>query len=277
MKINLNKPFPFINKTKDKILIAFLFGLFVYIFLIVFQPFGINDIVYNKLLFVSGFAIITSVIMMSYFFLLPFIYRKSKEEQWTLKNILIEASVLILIIAIFNWLYTSVIDIELHESPSFFKFIFITTSIGIIPTLFFILILEQYLSTKNESKANLLTKNLLTTAIPNQNINIEFGQKQHQLTLNLADLLCIKAEGNYVEIYYLENDLVNKKLIRSSLSKVKKQLAIHNQIKHCHRSFIVNTEHLEKVTGNARNFNLYLNYLDFAIPVSRSFPIDTIK
>ena len=116
-----------------------------------------------------------------------------------------------------------------------------------------------------------------TKVISNQNIIIEFGQKQHQFSLNLTDLLCVKAEGNYVEIYSLKDGLVNKKLIRSSLSKVKKQLELYSEIKHCHRSFIVNTEHLEKVTGNARNFNLHLDHLDFAIPVSRSFPIDTIK
>ncbi len=59
MKSYLNKPFPFIDKKKHRIVASFLFSAFIYLFLIVFQPFGIADIQFYKPLFILGFSVIT--------------------------------------------------------------------------------------------------------------------------------------------------------------------------------------------------------------------------
>jgi len=97
------------------------------------------------------------------------------------------------------------------------------------------------------------------------------------MSIELDQLICIKSEGNYVDVYFYKNEKINKQLIRNSLTKLSKQLIIFENIKRCHRSYIVNFSNIEKVSGNARNFNLHIKTLDFTISVSRSFPKEIIS
>jgi len=61
-------------------------------------------------------------------------------------------------------------------------------------------------------------------------------------------------------------------LIRISLRKVEKQLAGFDNIIRCHRSHIINAQNIDKMSGNARSYNIHFNKLEFQIPVSRNFP-----
>ena len=279
MKIEtkLNTPFPFVDKVQDKALQSLFFGIFIYLFLLQFQPFGIANIIFYKPLFVFGYGIITFIVMFSSHLLYPKLNPEFDKDKWTVRKMFVYTLFQILLISIFNWIYTATIGKEVMEQHSLIMFIFITLSVGIFPILFFILLIERFLNSKNEREADKLTSNFVNKTESIQNTTIALGNQQNKLSVNLSDLLCIKAEGNYVEVYTLENNLMKKHLVRCSLSKMKQQLEAYNKIKHCHRSFIVNTQHLNKITGNARNFNVHLNHLDFSIPVSRSFPINTIK
>ncbi len=81
----LNKPFPFIETNRAKIIIPFLFGLFIYLFLISFQPFGIKDIDNSKQLIVFGYGLITLLIMLVNFLGLPVLFKSLfKLEDWNI-------------------------------------------------------------------------------------------------------------------------------------------------------------------------------------------------
>ena len=274
IKTKLNAPFPFVSNTTDKVLLSLFLGSFIYIFLMLFQPFGIMKIESYKPIFVLGYGVITSITVLLNFFLHPLFYPNFNKVKWNVGKTFTYSLINILSISIFNWVYTATIGKEIMEQHSLLMFIFITLSVGSIPSLFLILLLERFLDIRNKREANELTSHLSEDP---KVAPIEIVIQKNKLSIYLANLLCIKAEGNYVEIHYLKDDIVKKELIRSSLSKMKIQLKDYHQIKHCHRSFIVNTQHLIKVTGNARNFNLHLKHLGFSIPVSRSFPIHTIK
>lgn len=161
-------------------------------------------------------------------------------------------------------------------SHSLVKFVFLTFSVGIIPTLFLILLIERILSHQKGIIATNLTDSLSKkTKIPQKQIII-IGEQKQKLLLELSELICVKAEGNYVEIYRVVNDGIQKYLVRCALKDIKEQLKKFVQIKQCHRSYIINTHHLKKITGNSRNYNLHFNYLYFKIPVSRNYPIEEI-
>jgi len=272
----LNTPFPFVDKIKDKILLSLFFGLFIYTFLILFQPFGIANIIFYKPLFILGYAIITFLIVFSSHLIYP-VTPSFDKDNWNVKKMFIFIIIQILMIAIFNWFYTTTVGKDVIEQHNLIMFIFITFSVGVFPTLFFILLIERFLNYKNEQVANKLTSDIVNKSEEIQNNTIIIGNQKNKLSVNLSDLICIKAEGNYVQIYILEKNLMKKHLVRCSLSKIKQQLETYEKFKHCHRSFIVNTQYLIKITGNARNFNLHLNHINFSIPVSRSFPINSIK
>ena len=54
-------------------------------------------------------------------------------------------------------------------------------------------------------------------------------------------------------------------------NKIESFLKDYDFIIRCHKSYIVNTKYVNKVTGNARGYLLKCNILDFYIPVSRKF------
>jgi len=276
----LNKPFPFIENKNHRILASILFSGFIYVFLLIFQPFGISNIEYYKPIFVAGFSGITFIVLLFSFFVPPAIFKNLFNfDKWTIKKNLIFIIVQFLIITVLNWIYNSIVGKGITEHHSLFFFVFITTSVGIIPTFFLIYITEKNLARKNQLIAANFTENAKSQKDVSQNtvINLVSKNNDETITIDLKQLICVKSEGNYLKAYFLEENNVTSKLIRNSMSKVEEQLIIFEQVKRCHRSFLVNLDKVEKMTGNARSLNLHIPDIDFAIPVSRSFPKEIFK
>ncbi|RYZ20584.1 MAG: LytTR family transcriptional regulator, partial [Sphingobacteriales bacterium] len=83
--------------------------------------------------------------------------------------------------------------------------------------------------------------------------------------------LYIESSDNYSTVVYLKNNQPVKTLLRSSLSRLETQLSGNAVLVRCHRSFIVNLENVEKVTGNAQGYKLHLHEGNFQIPVARKY------
>jgi len=276
----LNKPFPIIETSKNKFLVSFLFATFVFIFLIVFQPFGISKIRFYKPVYIAGFFIITFVVMLINFLIIPLILKKAFDpENWTVKKEIYFILWQISIIAIFNWLYNSTVGKEITIQYNLISFLFITIAVGIFPTVFYTIYVEKYLSNKHKLIAKELSNKLHTSTEEDKpgQFKIVSDNKADILTLNLQEFICIVSEGNYANVFYHKDNEIKKKLVRNSLTKISEQLIIFDTIKRCHRSYIVNLRNVNRVSGNARNYNLHVNKLDFTIPVSRSFPKPIIK
>ncbi len=45
----------------------------------------------------------------------------------------------------------------------------------------------------------------------------------------------------------------------------------------CHKSYIVNLNKVNRISGNAKGYKLQIDELDFLIPVSRSLGIDDLN
>ena len=72
----LNRPFPIMETGTAKLIMPFGFGGFIFFFLYIFKPFGLN-INSNELLFASlGFGIITLIISLANNFILPLVLTK---------------------------------------------------------------------------------------------------------------------------------------------------------------------------------------------------------
>lgn len=275
-----DKPFPFIEKKNHRILASILFSGFIFVFLLIFQPFGISNIEYYKPMFIAGFSGITFIVLLFSFFVPPAIFKNFFDfNKWTIKKNLIFIIVQFLIITVLNWIYNSIIGKGITEQHSLFFFVFITTSVGIIPTFFLIYITEKNLARKNQLIAANFTENAKHQKDTSKNtvINLVSKNNDETITIDLKQLICVKSEGNYLKVYFLQENNVTSKLIRNSISKMEEQLIIFEQVKRCHRSFLVNLDKVEKMTGNARSLNLHISSIDFTIPVSRSFPKEIFK
>ena len=275
LKKQLNKPFPAIETTKHKIIVSFLFSVSVFALLIVFQPFGLDDITFYKPIYIGGFFVITLLILLIRFFIIPLFFPKYFDaDNWTTGKNLFSILVVIIFITILNWIYNSTLGKDITEQYNLFVFILITVSVGFFPTIMYIIFTEKYLSHKhNDIAQNLTNKIKIEQKIETEErINIVSENKNEQINIELNQLICIKSESNYAFVYFYENNKISKQLIRNSLTKLMTQLIIFENIKRCHRSYIVNFNNVEKISGNARNYNLHIKNLDFSVPVSRNFP-----
>lgn len=84
------------------------------------------------------------------------------------------------------------------------------------------------------------------------------------------NFLFASAEGNYCNIYYINNGQTCKSLIRIPLKIVEEQIS-NSRIVRCHRSFIVNLDKVTDAKGNAQGYRLSLQDMAEAVPVSRKY------
>jgi hypothetical protein len=95
-----------------------------------------------------------------------------------------------------------------------------------------------------------------------------------RLRLAASDFLYAEAEQNYVTLHYLRQGEARQRLFRSTLAEIESQLP--NAIR-VHRSFLVNSQRIRSIEGNARKRSTQLTDCEREIPVSTRFEIDRLS
>jgi hypothetical protein len=99
----------------------------------------------------------------------------------------------------------------------------------------------------------------------NENKYYTFYDNNTTFKISAKELLFIKASGNYIEIF--EKDKVH--LIRSTLKKVLENSDDSDLIR-CHKSYIINKNKIQTITGNTKGYKLKLkDYKDY-LPISKN-------
>lgn len=270
----LNLPYPLLQSTKYKWLFALLSGIFVYVFLIVYQPFGTERLTTYKYLFLAGFGGSVFLGVAATYFILPKLFREFfRPEKWTIVKEILLQSCCILIISAFIYLHNNYLARDIVSHQTFFNFLEITISIGIFPIVGLIFFTERTLSKRNIERAQLLSNQLPPAAVE-ETITVQIQEesvKASPIVMQLSEFVYAQSEGNYVTIHYLDDSALTHKLIRLSLKQLERQLESFSQIKRCHRSYLINMQHITSVDGNARSLTIQLAKVATSIPVSRSF------
>ncbi len=222
----LKTPFPQIEKPAERFWFSVGVALFVYFFLLVFQPFGIDRLKLNIPIFLTGYMLITLVVLLvNYFIMFPLFPKFFNPDTWTTGKILLMASVEIALIATLNWGYSILFSKYIPIEISFEKFFFNTFSIGILILFITVLASEHYLKFKNRKLARRLNDRIHNkSVVSGKELFIPSENKNESFIIPGNHLLCIKAEGNYCNVFYLENGRLESKLIRISLTKLEKVL-----------------------------------------------------
>ncbi len=267
----LHQAYPFKSSLKSHGLQAFYFGLFIFIFLVIFQPFGLQQYQNpNKTPILAGYGLLTSICMMGsnllFSFLFPAWYSR---KTWTVgKNILYVLWVFFLI-GICNWLYSSAIIFGEYSLYTLFIFQALTLVIGIFPITIstFIIYFKRLKEALKDAQS--LNQNIHTQQSSDKQIlQIPSQNKSEQVHLALDKLHYIKAIENYVEI----GTDTEKIIVRNTLKAIEQSLSDYPQIKRCHRSYLVNLHHIASFSGNAQGLSLQFKTEGLEeIPVSRAF------
>jgi hypothetical protein len=286
----LNKAYPYIPSKRPAWLNNLFIGIFVALFLIIFQPFDLSIWqTPNKTLKLIGFGLV-SFLMPTLFGWMVFklVPKHQLEDDWKVwKEILLVLGVL-LSIALGNLVYAHLIRITDLSLRGFLNSVVVTVLVGLFPVA--LAILNKYhrllrLNLEEAKQANEQIAHPHLETVPQAN-NEQAGEiknpgeervlrliaenEKDQLQIPEKDLLYIESQDNYASVVYCEGNQLKKQLLRSSLKRLENQIQ-SNTTKRCHRTFLVNLSKVMKVEGNAAGYTLSLSETNMQIPVSRNY------
>jgi hypothetical protein len=138
------------------------------------------------------------------------------------------------------------------------------------PMLAFFIFFDPHPYLNEKSKIQIEEENLHTIQIEETILQVNDNNERVELTVNLDLLYYFKASDNYIEIFHKNTEGVNRVVIRNTLKDIENQFLDIPQLFRCHKAFIVNTEKVKEVSGNAKGYSLTLEDVEEKIPVSRS-------
>lgn len=279
LKSYLKQPFP---KAESKWRITILISLFIALFLIVFQPFGINLFESKqKILILAGYGFITFIALVINLIVIENFFRSFfAEKNWTLWKEFVWLIWIIFTIGLGNALYTFyVFDNMKFNLQGLAAFQLITFMVSLFPITVLIISKQKYLLNKNLGTATDLNKKIeqpKTTSANNQVIHFYAENEKDYIEFGINDFFFIESSGNYIEIHFLKDGKIIRKTFRSTLKRAMEFFKTNPEIIQCHRAFIVNSAKVTNAKGNSQGLILQLENCDYDVPVSRNY-VDLVR
>ncbi|HEY1164965.1 MAG TPA: LytTR family DNA-binding domain-containing protein [Chitinophaga sp.] len=272
----LQQPYP-VASMRSRIFTPILFGVFICLFLLVFQPFGLSELPFGQLAWgVAGYGLVTALVIFLEMWTGPLLFPAFfAETNWTVGRHIFIILADVFFIGLGNLLFTAW---YLNTSLSFYAiawFQVITVAVGVLPVAMYVMYSQIALQKKYAAEASMIDAHVQERK-QHEAEKIEgliiIGAENAEEGLQLApsQLLFIAAADNYIKVHHLEQGRVKQTLLRSTLKKAAAGLADHPQFFRCHRTFLVNLDHVNSINGNAQGYKLQLAHTEEWLPVSRS-------
>ncbi len=261
----LNNNFSLLDKKGNRYLLILVVCIFSVIFLNLFQPFNIarwySDSGFIQFLRLSSYGFIIAVVFLFTQFPLRKIF---KIQQFKIKSYLLW---LIIEIALINLVYIFLYGNPIGNFKNDLVFSLKYTLLSIwLPYSFAILIV--YFKNHREEIESLKSK----VVIPSEKRLIVFKDENGKIKFSVqsSDLLLLESTDNYVSVFYILQNKVQRKLLRNTLKNMEEMLK-ENAIVRCHRSFMVNPVNVEFMQKESKKFNIKIKHIDRSIPVSEKY------
>ena len=264
----LTATYPLVSSQREKWLTSLSLGGIVFVFLSIYQPFGLFALQKQKFLIIAGYGLITFALAFLNFWAIEKMF---KESTWVVWKYIVCIIWTTFMISFFNYFYT--VNIIGRVKYTLTDFIFYTYSVSIFPSVMLILINQKRLYTKyfkaaeslnekvqKEGKNNVFSKETLTLS----------GMYNTTASLSPYQILYVESLANYVVVHYEENDCVQSIKLRSTLKHIWQQLDKYKIFFQPHRAFIINLNQIEHVSGNSQGLKLQIKSSASVVPVSRN-------
>ncbi len=264
-----NRSFTLLDKPKYRwMLILFITGFSIF-FINVFVPFNINswynDSGIQQFIRLSGFGIFGGLILVLSQFAVRNVFGV---KSFNVGTFILWAIGELFLMTVFFVIYDNV------WSSNFSRFLIIFpdtlryTSLGIlIPYSLALLFIAQVIKIKEvrelKRKSDLAQRNDELLDFIDEKGIVRFS-------VSVSQLLYFESADNYVFIYYILKNEIEKGIIRNSMKNVEK-LVEGLSIIRCHRSFMINLKKIEFVDYKKSNCKIKLLECDTLIPVSRKY------
>jgi len=272
----LRQPYQSSTDPVENLKTALGFGVFVFLFLWIFQPFQIH-LLDRPLIWVTlGFGLVTFGTMVFLNVLIPMVMPGIfREETWTVGKELCSTMVHITVIGFMNFLFFSYYCVGFFLIDAVWWFQGVTLAVGIIPVSVIVLLKENRDRRKFEASAAEINKNIQPNTDEKHRsestgwLTLTSQTSDENLTIFPVQLYYIKAADNYVEVYFEDKGQVSRRILRNTLKAIDQHLESHPDLFRCHKSYLVNLSHVHHLSGNAQGYKLHLQQVEEPIPVSR--------
>jgi hypothetical protein len=270
---NLNQSYPFNNNFKHNLRTITLVSAGFMLILLYFQPFGVNFMASQKNgYFVLAIGLVSAATFFFNTLILPGLFpRLFESARWTIrKEIVWNVGMFAFLILGFT-LSALLFKITNLQSMTIFR----SGALAVLPLVLFNLVNYNHSLKSKVAKVIdsgrhwLAEEHKAVAANENEHVHIESENGKEIFDKELKNIILIQSSSNYVEIFYREGTLIQRQIIRQTLSAVESLLSGFPTIKKCHRCCLVNLSQISKLSGTSPNYTLESIGLDFRIPVSR--------
>ena len=248
----LMEPLAFTTDIRKHLLIGFLQGMWVYLFLVIIGPFDTYELSFwwRAELMLGYWLFFTS----AYWLAIPvqnWMHHRSAQWTWRLELIIASLIFLLAFIPIYIYYKSDIVEGE-FTFTDFSLRVYLPSSLILLPVMIAV-------------RRFIMRKDIVTDDIasPPDKIVLQGKYQKDILRISWAHLICVKSAGNYVEVYYLQADQIQKKLLRTSTQKIEAQFPA---LVRTHRSYLINPSHF--VAWKNRK-QLIITQME--VPVSENF------
>lgn len=280
----LKQPFPYEGGLRNHLAIGGFFGIFIFIFLLVFAPFNLDQYPARKLLGIAGaYGLITGVCIFVASSIFPLVFpHYFIESAWTTGRQILITAVIIFIVGLANYFVSPLLVDTEWNFKSALWFQGITVVIGLLPVTVYILskqnLLLRRFSRQAEKIEEKLQQNIEAKASPADNVQEKVSEKlvlqgdyqNEKIEVFPRDLALVSSASNYIKVFHVQKNSLVHSIIRSTIKKAEETLSGYPNFFKCHRAFIINLDKVVHVEGNAQGYKIKIDGYDELIPVSRN-------
>ncbi len=266
----LNKPYPFNNDLKHNTKIIFFISVGVFVFLFLFQPLQIDELVNrDKYFLVFGLGVITFLSLSLNLLILPSLFPKILNgSAWNVKKEIFWDIWILFTVSVGYFLYYKALGIMEFG----FSMIITLILIAIVPISVLIVLNRHRLLRSHLKSANELNVKLKEyKSIPDRLVHFVSDYQKDNLSIKVSLILFVRSANNYIEVFWKEDQEVKNQMVRLSLTKAEEMLMDYKFIFKCHRSYMINVNHIDKIEGSTQGYRLYFEKVDFPVPVSKIY------
>ena len=250
----MNKRYPLHQKISYHFWIAIGLAIWVFVFLYLSEPFDIHKFSNTeKWTLLPLYGLIEGIC-----YAIPLVYQSSvfkKNQNWHVSNELLFLIIVIILGALINFIFYKTAVVYNEEGTySFWEYSRWVYLPGLAIILPFVIV-SRFILGKFSERIQL-----------DDQITIQGKGQSEFIHLKAADLVCISSADNYIEISFLEMGMLQKKVIRATLSEVHKK---YPSFIKPHRSYLVNPLHFKQFKSVNKKLVLDLGN-QVEVPVSRN-------
>jgi len=266
----LNKPYPFNGDLKHNTKIIFFISVGVFVFLFLFQPLQIDALALrDKYFLVIGLGIITFLSLSLNLLILPSLFSKLLiGSSWNVKKEILWDIWILFTIGFGYFLYYKALGIMVFGFDMIIKMMLI----AIVPISVLIVFNRNRLLRSHLKLANELNIKLKEhKSLPEKLVHFVSDYQKDNLSIKVSLVLFVRSANNYIEVFWKEDQAVKSQMVRCSLTKAEEILKDDKFIFKCHRSYLANINHIDKIEGSQQGYRLFFEKVDFPVPVSKNY------